>query len=158
MACAKWLRSTWEHCYDLPLCRPRRNERRDQAQEVPSGVGPVSLRRQAPALESVSNAATSADALLFILHALHLFRSRTQAASRSGSHGYGKPALRHRCGYAAYIVAAVIRRRITPRRSVASQARRRGRGAVADTHQGYEVLQDAHRTPELQSEQRDTGV
>ena len=38
--------------------------------------GAASLRRHAPSLESVANAASFAAALLVIVHALHLFRSR----------------------------------------------------------------------------------
>jgi len=41
--------------------------------------------------EHVSNAPPCSDALLFILHALHLFQSRAQAAFRGGSNGNGSP-------------------------------------------------------------------
>ena len=71
---------------------------------------------------------------------------------------YGKPALCYRCGYAAHIVATLVRRRIAPWRSIASQARRRGRGAITHTHLRHEVLQNTHRPLGRQSECRDARI
>src|SRR5258708_25404391 len=63
-----------------------------------------------------------------------------------------------RCGHVGCIVAALVWRWTASWRSDASQDRRCRHTAIAHTRSADEVLQDAHRPSEQQSDHCDTGV